>query len=145
MSNKPFVVLLVEDEEHDIVAVKRAWKQNMIANILNIVRSGEECLDYLHGRGKYSALPKTSTPGIILLDIEMPGMNGLEVLEHIRRDERRRRLPVVLFTGSDTGSNQDRSYDMGANAYIRKPLKFKDFSEAIRVTNEFWTLVELPD
>jgi len=145
MGNKPFVVLLVEDEEHDIVAAKRAWKQNNIANPLHVLRSGAECLDYLHQRGKYSDPATAPMPGILLLDIKMPRMDGFEVLEEIRRDESLSRLPMVVLTGSDAGTDRDRSYDLGANAYIQKPLEFKDFSEAIRIINEFWTLAELPD
>ena len=145
MRNKPFVVLLVEDDEHDIVAVKRAWKQNDIANPLHVVRSGAECLDYLHQRGKYSAPASAPAPGILLLDIKMPGMDGFVVLEEIRRDERLRRLPMVVLTGSDARTDRNRSYDLGANAYIRKPLEFKDLSEAIGVINRFWELAELPD
>jgi len=144
MSNKPFVVLLIEDEEHDIVAVKRAWKQNGITNLLHVVHSGEECLDFLHRRGKHSDPSGDSTAGLLLLDIKMPGMDGFAVLEEIRRSERLRRLPVVVLTGSDAGTDRDRSYDLGANAYIQKPLEFKDFSEAISVINRFWELAELP-
>ena len=144
MSNKPFVVLLVEDEEHDIVAVKRAWKQNNIANPLHVVRSGAECLDYLHQRGKYSDPATAPAPRLLLLDIKMPGMDGFAVLEEIRRDERLRRLPMVVLTGSDAGTDRNRSYDLGANAYIQKPLEFKDLSEAIGLINRFWELAKLP-
>ena len=145
MSDKPFVVLLVEDDEHDIVAAKRAWKQNNIANPLHIVRSGAECLDYLHRRGSYSDPAAAPTPGILLLDIKMPGMDGFAILEEIRQNERLRRLPIVVLTGSDARTDRNRSYDLSANVYISKPLEFKDFSEAIRVINQFWELAELPD
>ena len=145
MGNKPFVVLLVEDEEHDIVAIRRAWKQNAITNSLYVVRSGEECVDYLHQRGKYSDPATALAPGILLLDIKMPGMDGFALLEEIRRDERLSRLPMVVLTGSDAGTDRNKSYDLGANAYIQKPLEFKDFSKAIGVINKFWELAELPD
>ncbi|MDY7010558.1 MAG: response regulator [Planctomycetota bacterium] len=133
MSNKPFVALLVEDEEHDIVAVRRAWKQNNIANPLHVVRNGTECLDYLHRRGKYSAPATAPKPGMLLLDIKMPGMDGFAVIEEIRRDERLSSLPMVVLTGSDTRADRNKSYNLGVNAYIRKPLEFKDFSEEIRI------------
>ena len=145
MPDKPFAILVGEDDEHDIVVTKRAWKGNNIENQLFLVRSGQECLDFLHRRGKYSDPTAAPTPGILLLDIKMPGMDGFTVLEQIRRDERLRRLPVVIVTGSDAAGDRNRSYDLGANAYIRKPLEFKDFSEAIRVINRFWELAELPD
>ena len=144
MKEKPFLVLLADDDEHDIVAIRRAWKQEGIANPLHVVRSGEECLDYLHHRGKY-ADAADATPGILLLDVKMPRMDGFAVLEAIRRNERLRRLPVVVFTGSDAAGDRNASYDLGANAHVKKPLEFKDLSRAIRIINEFWELSELPD
>ena len=144
MSKEPFVVLLAEDDEHDIVATKRAWKKHHIANPLYIVNDGEECLDFLHRRGKYSE-PKTAPrPGILLLDIKMPKMDGLTVLEHIRQEGRLRRLPVVVLTTSKAEEDRLRSYDLGVNAYIVKPVGFQNFSEAVRTINLFWELVELP-
>ena len=145
MSKRPFVVVLVEDEEHDIVAAKRAWKQNNIVNPLHVLRSGAECLHYLYQHGKYSDAAAAPRPGILLLDIKMPGIDGFAVLEEIRHDERLSRLPMVVLTGSDAVADRNKSYDLGANAYIRKPSEFKGFSEAIRAINDFWTLAELPD
>ena len=86
MGKKPFVVLMAEDNEHDIVATRRAWKKYNIANPLHIVRDGEECLDYLHQRGKHSEPGSAPRPGILLLDIKMPKMDGLADMEHIRED-----------------------------------------------------------
>ncbi len=145
MSKKPFVILMAEDNEHDIVATRRAWKKNNIANPLHIVRDGEECLDYLHQRGKYSEPGSAPRPGILLLDIKMPRMDGLAVLKHIREDEGLRRLPVVILTTSKDEEDRLRSYDLGANAYIMKPVGFHNFSQAVRTINLFWELVELPE
>ena len=145
MSKKPFVILLAEDNEHDIVAIRRAWKKNNIANPLHIVRDGEECLDYLHRRGKYSEPGSAPRPGILLLDIKMPRMDGLAVLKHIRGDEGLRRLPVVILTTSKDEEDRLGSYDLGANAYIMKPVGFHNFSQAVRTINLFWELVELPE
>ena len=144
-NKKPFIVLIAEDNEHDLVATKRAWKKYNIANPLHIVRDGEECLDYLHQRGKYSEPGSAPRPGILLLDIKMPKMDGLAVLEHIREDEKLRRLPVVILTTSKAEEDRLRSYDLGANAYIMKPVGFQNFAEAVRTINLFWELVELPE
>jgi len=143
MNSRKVIVLMAEDNEHDIIATKRAWKKNNIANPLYIVTDGEECLDFLHHRGKYaqSELPK---PSLLLLDINMPRMNGLEVLEHIRSDKDLRRLPVVVLTTSKAEEDKMRSYDLGVNAYIVKPVDFDKFVEAVKAINLFWELVELP-
>jgi len=145
MGKKPFVVLMAEDNEHDVVATRRAWKKNNIANPLHIVRDGEECLDYLHQRGKYSEPGSAPRPGILLLDIKMPKMDGLAVLKHIREDAGLHRLPVVILTTSKAEEDRVKSYDLGANAYITKPIGFQNFAEAVRTINLFWALVELPE
>ena len=139
-----FVVLMAEDDEDDIVATKRAWKKNNIANPLYIVKDGEECLDFLHRRGKYSEPGTAPRPGILLLDIKMPKMDGLSVLKHIREDGGLHRLPVIILTTSRTEEDRLRSYDLGVNAYIVKPVGFENFSEAVRTISLFWQLVELP-
>ena len=144
MSKEPFVVLLAEDDEHDIVAIKRAWKKHHIANPLFIVNDGEECLDFLHQRGKYSDPDTAPQPGILLLDINMPKMDGLTVLKHIREDKALHLLPVINLTSSKAEEDRLESYDLGVNAYIVKPVGFLNFSEAMRTINLFWQLVELP-
>lgn len=145
MTNKTFVVLMAEDSEHDIVATKRAWKKNNIANPLYIVRDGEECLDYLYQRGKYGEPNSAPRPGIVLLDIKMPKMDGLAVLKHIRENEKFHRLPVIMLTTSKAEEDRFKSYDLGANAYITKPVGFQNFAEAVRTIHLFWQLVELPE
>jgi len=140
----PFVVLMAEDDEHDILATKRAWKSHHIANPLYIVNNGEECLDFLYRRGKYSEPGSAPKPGIVLLDIKMPKMDGLKVLEHIREDRELCRLPVIILTASKAEEDRIRSYDLGVNAYIVKPVGFERFSTAVRTINLFWQLVELP-
>ena len=145
MGRQPFVVLMAEDDEHDIVATKRAWKKHHVANPLYIVRDGEQCLDYLYRRGKYTDPSSAPRPGIILLDIKMPKRDGLSVLEEIKADESLRRLPVIILTTSKAEEDRVRSYDLGANAYIVKPVGFDNFSLAVRTINLFWQLVELPE
>jgi CheY-like chemotaxis protein len=145
MTIEPFTVLMAEDDEHDIVAVKRAWKKHHISNPLYVVNDGEECLDFLHRRGKYSEPGTAPRPGILLLDIKMPKMDGLAVLKQIREDGQLHRLPVIILTTSTAEEDRLRSYDLGVNAYIVKPVGFANFSEAVRTINLFWELVDLPE
>ena len=144
MGKGPFVVLMAEDDEHDIVATKRAWKKHRIANPLFIVNDGEECLDFLRQRGKYSDPDTAPQPGILLLDIKMPKMDGLTVLKHIREDKALHLLHVIMLTTSQADEDRVDSYHLGVNAYIIKPVGFHKFSEAVRTINLFWQLVELP-
>lgn len=145
MSKEPFVVLMAEDDEHDIISIQRAWKTHRIANVLYIVNDGEECLDFLHQRGKYNKPGAAPRPGILLLDIRMPKMDGLAVLKYIREDKDLRRLPVIMLTTSKAEEDRVKSYELGANAYIVKPIGFENFAEAVRTISLFWQLVELPE
>jgi len=146
MGKEPFAVLMAEDDEHDIVATKRAWKKHHIANPLYIVKNGEECLDFLQRKGRYAEPDSAPRPGILLLDINMPRMDGLTVLKRIREDddEKLRRLPVVILTTSKAEQDRIRGYELGANAYIVKPVGFENFSDAVKTISLFWQLVELP-
>ncbi len=144
MNEKEFIVLMAEDDEHDIMATRRAWKANRMANPLYIVNDGEECLEYLYRRGAYTEPASSPRPGIVLLDINMPKMDGLETLKAIRESLEFRHLPVIMLTTSQAEEDRVKSYDLGANAYIVKPIGFDNFSEAIRTINLFWKLVELP-
>ncbi len=144
MNKDPFVVLMADDDEHDIVATKRAWKKHHIANPLYIVNDGEECLDFLHQRGKYSEPGSAPRPGIVMLDIRIPKMDGLAVLKQIRENDELRHLPVIILTTSKAEEDRIRGYDLGVNAYIVKPVGFDSFSEAVKTISLFWQLVELP-
>ena len=124
MSKKPFAVLMAEDEAHDIVATQRAWKKSHILNPLYVVKDGEECLEFLHQREKYCEAETAPRPGILLLDIKMPKMDGLTVLKHIREDDELHRLPVIMLTSSKAEEDRLKSYDLGVNAYIVKPVGF---------------------
>jgi CheY-like chemotaxis protein len=136
---------MAEDDEHDILATRRAWQKHHISNPLYIVNDGEECLDFLHQRGKYSEPETAPRPGILLLDIRMPKLDGLAVLKHIREDKQLRRLPVIILTTSRAEEDRLRSYDLGVNAYIVKPVGFDNISNAVRTINLFWHLVALPE
>jgi CheY-like chemotaxis protein len=144
MSKKPFAVLMAEDVSHDIIATQRAWKKSHILNPLYVVKDGEECLDFLHQREKYRDPGIAPRPAILLLDIKMPKMDGLTVLKHIREDDELHRLPVIMLTSSKAEEDRLKSYDLGVNAYIVKPVGFENLSAAVRTINLFWELVELP-
>lgn len=134
-----FVVLVAEDDEHDIVAIRRAWRKLAIRNPLVIVHDGEACLDYLFGRGEYA---QAALPGLVLLDLHMPRLDGLGALRAIRADPTTARVPVVILTTSKAEEDRLRSYDLGANAFIVKPVGFDNFTAALRTIHEFWNLVE---
>ncbi len=145
MEKNPFIALMAEDNKHDIIATRRAWQENKITNMLYVVNDGEECLDYLYQRGKYSEPKSAPKPGILLLDINMPKMNGHEVLDQIRGEPQFCNLPVIILTTSKAEEDRVRSYDLGATAYIKKPVGFENLSHAIKTINLFWEMVELPN
>ncbi|VAX31709.1 Two-component transcriptional response regulator, LuxR family [hydrothermal vent metagenome] len=144
MEKTSFIALMAEDNKHDIIATRRAWQENKIANTLYVVNDGEECLDYLYQRGKYSDPKSAPQPGILLLDINMPKMNGHEVLDQIRGEPKFCNLPVIILTTSKAEEDRVRSYDLGATAYIKKPVGFENLSHAVKTINLFWEMVELP-
>ena len=143
MSNA-FPVLLVEDNKHDVRFVERAWKQNTITNPLFIVPNGQACLDYLRHEGDYADDSQFPRPGIILMDIRMPVMDGIECLQAIRADPHLKLIPVIMLTTSKQDEDHIRSYELGCNSFIEKPVDFAKFSEAIRTIQVYWTLSVLP-
>ena len=130
MSEKS-ILLLVEDNPDDEALAVRALKQNHVLNQVIVVRDGAEALDYLYGMGKYEGRDVAKQPEVVLLDLKLPKVDGLEVLKRIRSDERTKYLPVVILTSSNEDKDLVESYKLGANSYIRKPVDFQQFSEAI--------------
>jgi len=145
MEHRVFTVLMAEDNEHDILATKRAWKKYNIANPLYIVNDGEECLDYLYRKGKYKDPALSPRPGLVLLDINMPKLDGLSALKKIREDENFAKLPVMILTTSKAEEDKLEGYGLNITAYIVKPVGFDNFAEAVRAINVFWELVEKPE
>ena len=137
-------ILLVEDDKNDILAVQRAFKKNQIGNPLFVVENGEEALDFLNNRGAYSNADQAPKPDLILLDINMPRMNGIEFLAIIRRDERFKTIPVVILTSSKREWDKLESYKLGVNSYIIKPVDFDKFADSILMINNYWSMTELP-
>ena len=140
MSTDSKVILLAEDNADDVALTQRALKKANIANELAVVSDGQEALDYLFSEGKYEGqtLP---TPCLVLLDLNMPKVNGLEVLEAIRADERTRLTPIVILTTSKEERDLVEGYRLGANSYIRKPVDFAQFAEAIRQLGLYWLVL----
>ena len=134
-------ILLVEDNADDEVLALRAIKRNHIVNDIVVARDGTEALDYLFGTGVYAGRDANAMPQVILLDLKLPKVDGLEVLRRIRSDERTRILPVVVFTLSDEDQDIVDSYSLGANSYIRKPVDFVQFVETIRQLGLYWLVL----
>jgi CheY-like chemotaxis protein len=138
------VVLLVEDNPDDEALAIRALKRHHIGNEIVIAHDGVEALDYLFGTGIYAGRDITMKPTVILLDLQLPRVNGLEVLQRLRADECTRLLPVVVLTTSSEEQDMLDSYSYGCNSYIRKPVDFIQFSEAIRQLGMYWLLMNEP-
>jgi two-component system response regulator len=134
-------ILLVEDNPSDIDLTKRALSKGHILNELIVVEDGQEALDYLFGTGIYAARDSAMQPALILLDLKLPKVDGHEVLKRIRADSRTKRLPVVILTSSKEDQDIASSYDLGANSYIRKPVDFVQFTEAIKNLGLYWLVL----
>jgi len=134
-------ILLVEDNRDDELLTLRAFQKNRIANPIKAVRDGQEALDYLFATGSYAERDKNELPVIILLDLKLPKVNGLEVLREIRSNERTRVIPVIILTTSVEDEDVIGSYARGANSYIRKPVDFTEFVEAVRTLGNYWLLL----
>jgi two-component system, response regulator len=136
---------LVEDNADDVELTMRALHLHRIANRIDVVSDGAEALDYLFCRGAYAARNGSDPPQLVLLDLKLPKVSGLEVLAQIRQEPRTRRLPVVILTSSNTDSDLGESYDLGANSYIREPVDFRQFMEAVDSLGLYWLVLnELP-
>ena len=134
-------ILLVEDNADDEELTLRALKKNNITNEVVVVRDGAEALDYLFATGNYSGRDTSILPQVVLLDLKLPKVDGLEVLARLRSDKRTKLLPVVILTSSIEEQDLLRGYDLGANSYVRKPVDFGQFTEAVRHLGLYWLLL----
>jgi two-component system response regulator len=135
------LILLVEDNVDDVELTLRALRRNRVANRVDVVPDGAEALDYLSCAGAYADRDPREMPQLVLLDLKLPKVSGLEVLERLRADPRTKRLPVVILTSSNVESDLARSYDLGANSYIRKPVDFTQFMEAVNQLGLYWLVL----
>jgi two-component system, response regulator len=137
-------ILLVEDNPNDVELTLHALKKNNIANRIHVVRDGAEALEYLFGSGADAGVDANHTPKVILLDLKLPKVDGMEVLQRIKSDERTRPIPVVVLTSSTEERDIVESYRLGVNSYITKPVDFEQFTEAVRQLGLYWLLLNQP-
>lgn len=142
---EPVVILLADDDPDDRLLTIRALKRSRLRNEIYTVEDGEELMDYLHRRGAYADPQRSPRPGLILLDLNMPRKDGREALQEIKSDPVLRRIPVVVLTTSNAEADILRSYDLGVNAFITKPVTFEELARALQVLGDFWfEIVRLP-
>jgi CheY-like chemotaxis protein len=142
---EPVVILVAEDDDDDIMLIKRGFKEARLLNTIYCVKDGEELMDYLNRSGQYRDQNKSPRPGLILLDLNMPNKDGRKALEEIKSDDRLKSIPVIILTTSKAEEDILRSYDIGANAFVMKPVGLEDFMSAVKLIGEYWLqLVELP-
>lgn len=138
MNKNMLPILLVEDDLEDIEITQRAFKKAKISNPLHVVRGGEEALEFLNHTGRYTNTTEAPRPGLILLDLNMPGLDGREVLKLIKKDPKLSRIPIVVLTTSGEEADVLNCYDDGANTYIIKPVDFNKFLEAVITIGQYW-------
>ena len=136
-------ILLVEDDPRDVELTLTALDDYKLANEVVVCRDGQEALDYLYARGKFSDRANEN-PAVILLDLKLPKVDGLEVLQQIKSDERLRMIPVVMLTSSHEEKDMMRSYRLGVNAYVVKPVDFHEFINAVKELGVFWAVINAP-
>ena len=145
-NGKPIVILMADDDADDRMLTRDALAESRVLNELRFVEDGEELMEYLHRRGKYSNPADSPKPGLILLDLNMPKKDGREALKEIKSDANLRRIPIVVMTTSKAEEDVFRSYDFGASSFITKPVTFDRLVELMKALGEYWVeFVELPD
>lgn len=144
MMGAPVEILLVEDNPNDAELALHAFKRYKISNSVHVVRDGAEALDYVFGEGSYVGRSVLDQPKVILLDLKLPKVDGLEVLRRIREDARTRSIPVVVLTSSREDRDIAECYNLGVNSYITKPVDFEQFTEAARILGFYWLLLNQP-
>lgn len=142
---RPITILVADDDADDRMMIEDALKENRLANDLRFVQDGEELMDYLRRRGKYASARSSPRPGLILLDLNMPRKDGREALREIRQETRLREIPIIILTTSKTEEDIYRSYHLGVNSFITKPVTFDSLVTITREIGRYWfEIVELP-
>lgn len=142
--NRSNIILLVEDNADDVELTLRAFRKSKILNEIVVVTDGVEALDYVFASGAHAGRKIEANPAVILLDLKLPKIGGLEVLRRLRADERTRRIPVVVLTSSNEERDILSSYDLGANSFVRKPVDFAQFVEAAQQLGMYWLVMNEP-
>jgi two-component system, response regulator len=142
--NRNNIILLVEDNPDDVELTLRAFRKSKVLNEIVVVRDGVEALDYLFATGTHAGRDQKVMPEVILLDLKLPKIGGLEVLRRLRAEERTRRIPVVVLTSSSEEKDILSSYDLGANSFVRKPVDFAQFIEAAQRLGLYWLVMNEP-
>jgi two-component system, response regulator len=138
---KPITILLIEDNPDHALIIEQGLKVNSILNQIKVARDGQEALDYLYHQGAYADPEAAPRPGLILLDIKLPKMSGLDILQRIKQDPALKPIPVVMLTSSEQEADMKKSYEYGANSYITKPIQFTEFMQKVRQLQLYWVLV----
>jgi hypothetical protein len=141
---KPKSIVLVEDNPQDEMLTLRALRKANLANHVQVVRDGQQALDYLFREGEFADRPGTDQPAVILLDLNLPRVSGLDVLERLRADPRTRLVPIVILTSSDEERDRVGCYESGANSFVRKPLEFAEFVETVARLGIYWLATNEP-
>jgi CheY-like chemotaxis protein len=144
-STRPIIILIADDDAEDRMLIKEALDESRITNAIEFVENGEELMDYLHNRGKFTDKDRYQTPGLILLDLNMPKKDGREALKEIKADDHLRVLPVVVLTTSKAEEDILRTYNLGVSSFITKPVTFSSLVEVMKTLSKYWfEIVELP-
>ncbi len=144
MTGNPVEILLVEDNPNDAELTLRALRKNNVSNRIHVVRDGAEALEFIFGKGAYNGRSLKEGPKVILLDLKLPKVDGLEVLRQIKNDQQARKVPVVILTSSKEERDIVEGYRLGVNSYIVKPVDFAQFTEAVRQLGLYWILLNQP-
>jgi len=146
MTDKLYTILLVEDDPNDVLLIQRAFRKSNVANPIQVVGDGEEAIAYLSGRGPYADRERYPLPVLLLLDLKLPRKSGFEVLEWLRQQPGLKRLPVAVLTSSAETPDINRAYDLGANSYLVKPVRFEGLLRMVQTLNLYWLIInEKPD
>lgn len=140
-SLQPVKILLVEDNLQDIEITRRAFSKGRMKNELIVVRDGQEALDYLYHQGKYKDPAASPRPGMILLDLNLPKVGGMEVLQQIKKDDALKSIPVIVLTASPREEDVVKTYNLGVNTYIQKPVEFDNFMRVVHAVQEYWIVI----
>ena len=146
LNGQPITILMADDDPDDRMLTKEAWEENRLANRLDFVNDGEELMDYLYRRGKFAHLANNPLPGLILLDLNMPKKDGREALREIKSNSKLKHIPIVVLTTSKAEEDILRSYDIGVNSFITKPVTFEALVEVVKTIANYWLrIVEVPN